>query len=195
MSASIVTRPLLSAVHRGVAFEQRSLALLRAQLSMSLVRVGGKADGGVDLLGWWWLPARRRVRVLGQCKAEKKKLGPNYVREMEGVLHRHLPADAVALVVSESPFSKATLLRAHSSPVPFFLLHLPPRPEDAPAGSHVGSAFWNPALAGTDGLLRGEVQLRWERQLDGGGRPGLWTGDTRLENMIPPEETAMQGDD
>ena len=46
----------LSNVHRGTAFEKRSLELLQSTMSMSLTRVGGKSDGGVDLLGWWWLP-------------------------------------------------------------------------------------------------------------------------------------------
>ena len=46
----------LSNVHRGAAFEKRSLELLQSTMSMSLTRVGGKSDGGVDLLGWWWLP-------------------------------------------------------------------------------------------------------------------------------------------
>lgn len=46
----------ISTVHRGTAFEKRSLSLLQSTMSMSLNRVGGKADGGVDLLGWWWLP-------------------------------------------------------------------------------------------------------------------------------------------
>ncbi|KAI0251901.1 hypothetical protein BJV78DRAFT_1207607 [Lactifluus subvellereus] len=47
---------LLSTVHRGTAFEKRALALLTEHMSMSLTRVGGSYDGGVDLIGWWWLP-------------------------------------------------------------------------------------------------------------------------------------------
>lgn len=98
----------------GTAFEMRSLELLRNNFSMSLERVAGPGDGGVDLVGWWWLPriaglpstsgdaildgpksedlspGRSRIRVLAQCKAEKGKIGPNYVRELEGVLHRLL---------------------------------------------------------------------------------------------------------
>jgi len=98
----------------GTSFELRSLKLLQDKFSMALDRVAGPGDGGVDLVGWWWLPRlpglpeipstitpntsngdeapqmRSRIRVLAQCKAEKNKMGPNYVREMEGVLHRVL---------------------------------------------------------------------------------------------------------
>jgi len=102
----------LSPTHKGTAFEHRSLDLLQKHLSMSLRRVGGKDDGGIDLLGWWWLPSsnvasvsaektfpshdgaddahRRRFRVIAQCKDEKRKTSPKYVRELEGVLYRYV---------------------------------------------------------------------------------------------------------
>ncbi|KAK7683162.1 hypothetical protein QCA50_013835 [Cerrena zonata] len=162
-----------SAVHRGTAFENRSLRILHQHLSMDLRRVGGKSDGGIDLQGWWWVPfspqhttstsmqcptrkgdsdgiisplptphipdERRRIRVFAQCKMEKKKIGPKYIREMEGVLTRHFHRDdpsqtesqshedpIVGLFISSSPFTKSALLRAYSSPIPFMLLHLPP---------------------------------------------------------------------
>jgi len=118
-------KSLVSAVHKGSAFERRALSLLHHDLSMFLHRVGGRSDGGIDLQGWWWLPLnlrsessrmtishRNRIRVLGQCKAERKKIGPKYIREMEGVLHRFSQEDtpSIALFISESPFSKETLL-------------------------------------------------------------------------------------
>jgi hypothetical protein len=46
----------LSTVQRGTAFENRALDLLTEHMSMSLTRVGGSYDGGIDLIGWWWLP-------------------------------------------------------------------------------------------------------------------------------------------
>ncbi|KAH7882817.1 hypothetical protein F5I97DRAFT_1815977 [Phlebopus sp. FC_14] len=145
----------LASVHRGIIFEQRSLHTLQDHFSMSLRRVGGKSDGGIDLVGWWWLPflpleralsdpdgiLRRPLRIFAQCKAEKKKFSPNYVREMEGVWHiqSRTPAPSasheagrgdssymsVALLLSESSFSHSTLLRAYQSTVPFLLVHLP----------------------------------------------------------------------
>jgi hypothetical protein len=248
----------LSTVHRGTIFEDRSLHLLQQDMSMSLKRVGGKEDGGIDLLGWWWLPhdsdvaaftsassscllkRRRRIRVIGQCKAEKKKMGPNYVRELEGVLYRLLTSqqrqqlqlqqqdpsspqadmgtylhDAtlltdentsqpqsqsiVALLISESSFTKSTILRANSSPIPFLLLHLPPidttttsldsvseqNHTTTPLGS-VGAVWCNPALVGTQGLLKGRMEVRWERHSHGEwGRPALWWGGDRLPSWIP----------
>lgn len=220
-------RQELSTVHRGTQFEHRSRALLQEQLSMSLCRVGGKGDGGVDLQGWWWLPdnrpaseavslqdvdgcSRRRIRVLAQCKAERKKMGPNYIREMEGVLHRYVysmnrnallrEADPiVALLVSESTFTKAAVMRVLSSPVPFLLIHLPPTegPLDTEEHDRVGSALWNPALSGEDGVLKGEFELRWERPLStpgtkptavSDGRPGLWWRGGKLRSWTPEEE-------
>jgi hypothetical protein len=52
---------LLSTVHRGTAFEYRALALLTKHMSMSLTHVGGSYDGGVDLIGWWWVPSGSRT--------------------------------------------------------------------------------------------------------------------------------------
>ena len=172
------------------------MRLLQTNLSMSLDRVGGRSDGGIDLQGWWWLPYapnaftdpahRRRVRVFAQCKAEKKKVGPKYIREMEGVLHRHIDNQnpMVALLISESHFTKEALLRTQSSSIPFFLLHLPSEHED-----DIGSMVWNHALSGTDGLLQGKVEARWERSLDcdRAGRPSLWVQNQRAPSWIPEQ--------
>jgi hypothetical protein len=68
---------LLSTVQRGTAFEYRALALLTKHMSMSLTRVGGSYDGGVDLIGWWWVPSENhtnracRVLLLGAPLSSK----------------------------------------------------------------------------------------------------------------------------
>ncbi|KAI0039870.1 hypothetical protein FA95DRAFT_1566884 [Auriscalpium vulgare] len=190
---------------------------------MSLTRVGGGGDGGVDLTGWWWVPprthaqtaagaSRRRLRVLAQCKAEKKKMGPAFLRELEGVVYKYVadslsnprahtptpphtshasPETAhpplVALLISQSVFTRACLLAAQSSPVPLFLIHLPALPAagEVESADTLGTAFANPALVGTAGILGGEVEIRWERHSGGGGRPGLWWKGNRLESWTP----------
>jgi hypothetical protein len=54
-------------------------------LGMSLKRVGGKSDYGIDLLGTWTLPsASQPLRVLVQCKALAAKIDPKTARELEG---------------------------------------------------------------------------------------------------------------
>ena len=87
----------------------------------------------------------------------------------------------IALLISESEFTKSAILQANSSPIPFFLLHLPAidnpdavEDDDDNMGK-LGMALCNPALCGTDGLLQGHMGLRWERyEFGGGGRPALW---------------------
>ncbi|KIJ15319.1 hypothetical protein PAXINDRAFT_54707, partial [Paxillus involutus ATCC 200175] len=236
----------LSNVHRGTAFEQRSLQVLEDTFSMSLRRVGGKSDGGIDLVGWWWLPfsnpplgldgkthmsssgtlpdpdglPRRRLRVLAQCKAEKKKFGPNYVREMEGVWHTQSRSlspshslspsyeregpdvySTVALLLSESPFSQSTLLRAYKSTVPFLLVQLPPTlvysppltstSESSPTPPNpaaIGAVFPNPTLTN----LVNPLVICWERNSNAmgenmsiGARPGLWWHGRKLRSWTP----------
>ncbi|KAF7800360.1 hypothetical protein EIP86_011610 [Pleurotus ostreatoroseus] len=192
---------------------------------MSLQRVGGASDGGIDLQGWWWLPTsvgephsdnpadNRRMRVLAQCKAEKRKIGPAYLREMEGVLHRYSvgapqalsssteqatpsqsPYPIVGLFLSSSPFTKQAMLRVHSSPFPFCLLHLP-EPEEIEANedeaeqTNLGSIILNPTLAA--GVLRGEIEARLEHPSRPGelARPGLWWKERRIRSWVPEQLT------
>ncbi|KAH0834930.1 hypothetical protein J3R83DRAFT_10616 [Lanmaoa asiatica] len=237
----------LSAVHRGTAFEQRSLQLLQAHFSMALRRVGGRSDGGIDLVGWWWLPfatesdpihrpgtfpdpdglLRMRLRVLAQCKAEKKKFSPKYVREMEGVWHlqsrssaslaAHPPSPSpfppsslayesvapdasltVALLLSESHFSKSTVLHAYRSTVPFLLIHLPssssPESSAIPTSAddtEMGTVCPNPTLT----HLVKPLAFCWERNPSTGpptktdvsisSRPGLWWQGRKLGSWTP----------
>lgn len=88
-----------STVARGTRFELDTLMYL-SSLGMNLDRVGGRNDQGTDLLGWWNIQWPRRnephsaalqglkMRVIVQCKAEKRPLGPRFLREFEGTLHR-----------------------------------------------------------------------------------------------------------
>ncbi|KAJ9103260.1 hypothetical protein QFC21_002683 [Naganishia friedmannii] len=153
----------LPTVILGNGFELHCQRLLQQQMRMSVVRIGGKGDGGIDLRGWWSIPdARhiladdkpavlRRIRVLAQCKAEKKPPGPRLIREMEGVARREydllkeeshshrltesgdtaspgpsiVSEPVVALLCSSSGFSPAAVVEANRSRTPMLLLHIP----------------------------------------------------------------------
>lgn len=234
---------------------------------MSLMRVGGAGDGGVDLRGWWTLPgaaadakpllathvkdpsltrsypsaaafaaavggrlstihahldgahaapdmqklyrntwrlrpdtsvsgsvdgtqraaAAQRLRVIVQCKAEAKKLGPAVLRELEGALHRqdqerqrvfeqsgraHINEAGLGVLCSSAGFSKQTLLRALGSSQPLLLVHLENAADimDSPTCM---AAVWNAPLA--EGLLCSRLEIRWLRGMHGGSdRPALY---------------------
>ena len=214
---------------------------------------------------------RRRLRVLAQCKAEKRKMGPAYLRELEGVVHRYaaaaattttttgiqphpsesksprdpqamfsnddpnptptaeakelappLPPPLIALLISQSAFTRHCLLAAHTSPLPFLLVHLPPPPPpsagrgggsggDGGSSSAIGAVFGNPALVSAKGVLGGELEIRWEHGGASGGvpsskqssgmlggaatgRPRLWWQGQPLPSWTPEAGTDADGD-
>jgi hypothetical protein len=88
--ASRISLPETSTVYIGTHYEYTVLQSLR-RYALSLQRIGGRDDAGIDLVGTWHLPERepeRAIRVLVQCKALKAKLGPNLVRELEGTFRQ-----------------------------------------------------------------------------------------------------------
>ncbi|KAJ5136352.1 hypothetical protein N7448_004906 [Penicillium atrosanguineum] len=88
--AKHISLPETSTVYVGTHYEYTVLQSLR-RYALSLERIGGRDDAGIDLVGTWHLPEREReraVRVLVQCKALKSKLGPNLVRELEGTFRQ-----------------------------------------------------------------------------------------------------------
>ncbi|KAI0098233.1 hypothetical protein GGR51DRAFT_538780 [Nemania sp. FL0031] len=79
-----------SKVFIGTHYEYSVASALRP-LGFDLRRVGGQSDKGIDLLGTWSLPstpANLPLRVLLQCKAysnvKSAKIGPQFIRELEG---------------------------------------------------------------------------------------------------------------
>jgi hypothetical protein len=98
---------------------------------MSLTQVGGAGDGGVDLRGWWTIPKLgstsmsegRRLRVLGQCKAERKALGPRVVRELEGVMAHQRGAPIFWSTVVGADCDRSRSPRCFSDPaIPIWFL-------------------------------------------------------------------------
>lgn len=73
-----------STVYVGTHYEYTVAATLR-KYGFFLKRIGGASDYGTDLLGTWTLPSTAQtMRVLVQCKAGAQRVGPHYVRELEG---------------------------------------------------------------------------------------------------------------
>lgn len=88
--AERISLPAASTVYIGNHYEYTVLERLR-RYGFFLHRIGGRDDGGIDLVGTWHLPEREReraIRVLVQCKSTKAKLGPNLVRELEGTFRQ-----------------------------------------------------------------------------------------------------------
>ncbi len=75
---------LKSTVAVGTIYEYMSaLALMR--LGFSLLRIGRKADAGIDLIGYWVLgPLREPMPIIIQCKSRKCNCNPSHIRELEG---------------------------------------------------------------------------------------------------------------
>ncbi|KAL4795316.1 hypothetical protein BDV19DRAFT_389450 [Aspergillus venezuelensis] len=84
--------PESTTTYQGTHYEYTVQSHLRTS-AFNLHRVGGRSDLGVDLQGTWHVGPRPvldpPIRVIVQCKALKTKIGPNIVRELDGVTARH----------------------------------------------------------------------------------------------------------
>ncbi|KXG48351.1 Protein of unknown function DUF2034 [Penicillium griseofulvum] len=118
--------PETSSVHVGTHYEYTVLRTLR-RYALSLDRIGGRDDAGIDLVGTWHLPEREReraLRVLVQCKSLKVKVGPNVVRELEGTF-RQAPvgwrtSETVGVLVSPREATKGVRHTLARSAYPLF---------------------------------------------------------------------------
>jgi hypothetical protein len=73
-----------SSVYVGTLYEYTVQSSLE-RLGISLKRVGGRSDYGIDLLGTWNVPSTTSpLKVLVQCKARTAKAKPSEIRELEG---------------------------------------------------------------------------------------------------------------
>jgi len=107
----------------------------------------------------------------------------------------------VAILVSQSAFTRNCLLAAHASPLPFLLVHLPPTSSSSSsnrissdAGSAaLGAVFGNPALVSARGVLRGELEIRWERGTGTGTGTGAGAGAQSGGTLDAPSGAARGG--
>ena len=131
-----------------------------------------------------------RIRILVQCKAESRQVGPNVVRELEGTMIRALwnqiqarnqiraemPASAavVGIIASQSGFSKHAMLHMRSSKLPMLCLHLAKRLTKCEDEKQLECRgfMWNDALASQEGPLQGRFEVAWTCVPKGMRAPG-----------------------
>ncbi|KAI0909308.1 hypothetical protein F4824DRAFT_461371 [Ustulina deusta] len=105
-----------SKVFIGTRYEYSIASALRP-LGFELRRIGGQSDKGIDLLGTWSVPSAPShlpLRVLLQCKAHSTaktaKIGPQFVRELEGAClgapSGWRGSGVVGLLVAQRPATK-----------------------------------------------------------------------------------------
>lgn len=128
------------------------------RLGMSLKRIGGKSDYGIDILGSWSLPsASQPLKVLVQCKNIARKIDPAQARELEGAFAGApvgwREAGVLALLVSQKSATKGVREALHRSRWPMGYVLCTPE-------GRVMQMLWN-ARAKKEGLEGIEVGLKY----------------------------------
>ncbi|WVF68502.1 hypothetical protein IAT40_003269 [Kwoniella sp. CBS 6097] len=233
----------------GTTFENHALRYLNDGLYMNVRRVGGAGDGGIDLRGWWWLPRPRsttpitsssssssssptstgmsmsmedvrRVKVVAQCKAEKKALGPRAIREMEGVMaglafrlaqHQNRTQSndiatastnddsseddtdindeevepTIAVLISQSGFTKSTMAQATASGTPLMLIHLPGGKFEPANGTETEHE-------GLDEATNGNGESEYHHPVGNQNKVDKWSFSSRAGISSPLSSTSIQ---
>lgn len=119
-----------STIYRGTRFEYQTQDILKKRLGIYTQRSAGNSDLGVDLRGTWFLPMSsspqpgdkvRHLKVIVQCKAMGAKIGPKFVRELQGSLSFETQPTMAILAIS-SEFTKQALLPYAKSVWPMALV-------------------------------------------------------------------------
>ena len=111
---------------------------------MSLTRVGGRGDQGVDLRGSWTPPApspRPMLNVYVQCKAERSRTGPKHLRELEGTLNLSTTPQTPPIGILAATTACTAGLRKHMlmSRLPLAYCCIAPHHR----GGHIEQFLWN----------------------------------------------------
>ncbi|KAF9911189.1 hypothetical protein EC991_004413 [Linnemannia zychae] len=167
-----------STIYRGTRFEYQTQEILRKTLGIYTQRSAGTGDLGVDLRGTWFLPLSaspkpgdmvRHLKVIVQCKTMASKIGPKFVRELQGSLSFETQPTMAILAVS-SDYTKQALLPYTKSVWPMALVVIDTETEvcsklmwntaaeEVMHGLQVGT-MWMP---GQDGSLKNQPVLCFE---------------------------------
>ncbi|KAI1133748.1 hypothetical protein F5Y10DRAFT_4292 [Nemania abortiva] len=195
-----------SKVFIGTHYEYSVASALRP-LGFDLRRIGGQSDKGIDLLGTWSVPSTPNnlpLRVLLQCKAysnaKTAKIGPQFIRELEGA-YVGAPSGwrgsgVVGLLITQRPATKGVREALAHSRWPLGYV-------SCSREGRLQQMLWNRRAEeeGLEGMgvtarlsdedRHGETQrlvLTWK------GRPYVPSGtssEVRLEGIEPQQETIV----
>jgi hypothetical protein len=177
-----------STLYRGTRFEYQTQEILRTTLGIYTQRSAGNGDLGVDLRGTWFLPMSaspkqgdmvRHLKVIVQCKMMTSKIGPKYVRELQGSLSFETQPTMAILAVS-SDYTKQALLPYAKSLWPMALVVIDTEAKEC------SKLMWNRAA---EKVMHGlQVGTRWILGQDGSlaNRPILCFEGKVLERLPGP---------
>ncbi|KAF9403078.1 hypothetical protein BGX21_007236 [Mortierella sp. AD011] len=186
-----------STIYRGTLFEYQTQNILRKCLGIYTQRFAGNGDCGVDLRGTWFLPTStsskpgdmvRHLKVIVQCKWSNSKIGPKYVRELQGSLSYETQPTMAILAIS-SDFTRLALSPYASSLWPMALVVIDAEKQQC------SKLMWNRAA---ERVMHG-VQLgtRWSCNTDGKleSQPVLCFDGVPIERVPGPHLIDRELDD
>ncbi|KAF9924290.1 hypothetical protein FBU30_005708, partial [Linnemannia zychae] len=177
-----------STIYRGTLFEYQTQEILRKTLGIYTQRSAGNGDLGVDLRGTWFLPLSaspkpgdkvRHLKVIIQCKKMASKIGPKFVRELQGSLSFETQPTMAILAVS-SDYTRQALLPYAKSLWPMALVVIDTETQEC------RKLMWNRAA---EKVMHGlQIGTRWMSGEDGQleSRPVLCFDGKVLERLPGP---------
>jgi hypothetical protein len=162
---------------------------------MTLTRIGGRDDRGIDIRGTWLPPTSRHLpplpeplQIYVQCKAERSKTGPKYLRELEGTLNTTTTPQSppLGILAASSPCTPGMRKHMLLSRLPLAFCCVA-KWED---GGHLLQFLWNAAAGNLIGRAVG-VTTRYIIPQD-----GIGTGHLEREAVLTVDgEVVDMGDD
>ncbi|KAF9951144.1 hypothetical protein BGZ65_006155 [Modicella reniformis] len=150
-----------SATYRGTLFEYQTQEILKKHLGIYTQRFAGSNDLGVDLRGTWFLPLSsspnpgdmvRHLKVIVQCKTMSSKIGPKFVRELQGSLS-YESQPTMAILATSSEFTQQALLPYAKSLWPMALVVIDTKSQEC------RKLMWNRAA---EKVMHGvQLSTRW----------------------------------
>nr|XP_025440363.1 hypothetical protein BO95DRAFT_417879 [Aspergillus brunneoviolaceus CBS 621.78]RAH43842.1 hypothetical protein BO95DRAFT_417879 [Aspergillus brunneoviolaceus CBS 621.78] len=177
----------------GNLYEYTVQTELRHAAALLLHRTGGRSDNGIDHLGTWHLPGHEQpIHVAVQCKAHRRRVGPQCIRELEGVVARRQGAGQagprVGMLVNRREASAGVRAALQRSALPLVYLMVDLR-------GVLRQALWNEAVEalgvaplGVEVPYPPPIRLTWDQAQGHGGALPLPGMDQIEARMLQQEE-------